>query len=151
MEIERKFLFGELPGEASDERLIEQGYLAITDDGTEVRIRRWPEGQALTVKHGSGEVRVEVEVRIDADQLEELWPLTEDARVRKTRWRVQVGELTAELDVFEGDLYGLRVAEIEFPDEDTAEGFDPPDWLGSEVTEDERYANERLATEGMPN
>jgi adenylate cyclase len=150
MEIERKFLFDELPGDAGDERLVEQGYLAITDSGTEVRIRRWPDGLALTVKHGSGEVRIEVELELDPEQFDELWPLTESARVRKTRWLVPLGDLTAELDVFEDDLEGLRMAEIEFSDEAAARSFDPPGWLGREVTDDERYANESLATQGMP-
>jgi adenylate cyclase len=150
MEIERKFLFDELPDEAGSSRRIEQGYLAITEEGTEVRVRRWPGAQVLTVKHGSGEVRVEVEVDIDETQFDELWPLTNGARVEKTRWVAPLGELELELDVFEGSLAGLKVAEIEFPDEAAADAFDPPPWLGEEVTEDERYANEHLATEGRP-
>ena len=150
MEIERKFLFDELPDDAGSSRRIEQGYLAITDEGTEVRVRRWPDAQVLTVKHGSGQVRVEVEVEIDETQFDELWALTEGARVEKTRWVASLGELEVELDVFEGSLAGLKVAEIEFPDEAAADAFDPPEWLGEEVTEDERYANEHLATEGRP-
>jgi CYTH domain-containing protein len=150
MEIERKFLYERLPEAAGEPRRIEQGYLAITEDGTEVRVRRWEYGQVLTVKHGSGEVRIEVELPIDDEQFDELWPLTEGARIEKERWIASLGELEAELDVFEGELEGLRIAEIEFPDEDAARAFDPPGWLGAEVTEDKRYSNERLATDGPP-
>ena len=41
-------------------------------------------------------------------------------------------------------------AEIEFPDEATALAFDAPDWLGEDVTDDKRYANRVLATDGIP-
>jgi adenylate cyclase len=150
MEIERKFLFDRLPEDAGSSLRLEQGYLAITDDGTEVRVRRWPDGQALTVKHGSGEVRREVELLLDEEQFSELWPLTESRRIAKTRWHAPLGDLEWELDVFEGSLEGLKVAEVEFPDEEAAEAFEPPDWVGDEVTDDPRYANERLATDGMP-
>lgn len=149
MEIERKFLFDELPDGAGSAQRIEQGYLAVTD-GTEVRVRRWPDGQVLTVKHGSGEVRVEVELELDEDQFAELWPLTQGRRIAKTRWHLPIGDLEIELDVFEDSLQGLKVAEIEFPDEAAANAFEPPDWLADEVTEDPRYANEHLATDGIP-
>jgi adenylate cyclase len=150
MEIERKFLVESKPEEAGEPRRIEQGYLAITDDGTEVRVRRWPDGQALTVKHGSGAVRTEVELMLHEAQFEELWPLTEGARVHKQRWVVPLGELQVELDIFEGELEGLRMAEVEFPDEEAAHRFEPPEWFGQEVTDDRRYANESLATRGRP-
>jgi adenylate cyclase len=63
---------------------------------------------------------------------------------------VPLGDLPVELDIFEGELEGLRVAEVEFPDEDAAHAFEPPDWFGPEVTDDHRYANESLATHGLP-
>jgi adenylate cyclase len=149
MEIERKFLLERLPDEAAEPRRIEQGYLAL-DEGTEVRVRRWPDGHALTVKHGSGEVRTEVELMLSEEEFSELWPLTEGRRVHKTRWIAALGELEAELDVYEGELHGLLVAEVEFPDEEASGTFEPPDWFGAEVTEDSRYSNERLATDGRP-
>ena len=42
------------------------------------------------------------------------------------------------------------MAELEFPDEDAARGFEPPAWLGREVTEDDAYKNRALAVEGRP-
>jgi adenylate cyclase len=47
-------------------------------------------------------------------------------------------------------LDGLVVAEIEFPSEEDAKAFQPPHWLGEEVTGDHRYMNETLATKGLP-
>jgi CYTH domain-containing protein len=42
------------------------------------------------------------------------------------------------------------VAEVEFASEAQARDFEPPDWIGAEVTGDERYLNETLATKGRP-
>jgi CYTH domain-containing protein len=31
-----------------------------------------------------------------------------------------------------------------------SDAFEPPDWLGIVVTDDERYANEKIVTRGLP-
>ena len=56
--------------------------------------------------------------------------------------------LEAELDVYAGVHDGLLTAEIEFSSVEASEAFDPPAWLGREVTGDARYANQVLALEG---
>ncbi len=153
MEIERKFLVDEFPsdGERSPSTRIEQGYLAIADDGTEVRIRRRDGAASLTVKAGGGRSRLEEEIVIDAERFARLWPLTEHRRLEKTRYLIPgSGELTIELDVYAGGLGGLMVAEVEFDSEDAADAFQPPEWFGSEVTEDGRFKNQKLACEGAP-
>ena len=150
MEVERKFLVPDPPdldGTRSDE--IEQGYLAIGSDG-EVRLRRKTDKHLLTVKRGAGISREEAEVELDTDAFERLWPLTEGRRLRKRRHIVPFGDLEIEVDVYEGELDGLVVAEVEFPSEDEARGFEPPAWIGDEVTGDERYLNETLAIKGRP-
>jgi adenylate cyclase len=150
MEVERKFLvsgFPDLDGTDADE--IEQGYLAIGSDG-EVRLRRKGERLLLTAKRGAGLSRQEAEVEIDRASFDELWSLTDGRRLKKRRHVVPYGELEIELDVYAGDLEGLIVAEIEFVSEEDAKDFDPPDWLGEEVTGDHRYLNETLATAGVP-
>jgi adenylate cyclase len=150
MEVERKFLVPEAPrldGTESEE--IEQGYLAIGSDG-EVRLRRKGERLLLTAKRGEGLVRDEAEVELDGDAFERLWPLTEGRRLHKRRHVVPEGDLTIEVDVYEGDLEGLVVAEIEFPTEEAARAFEPPGWFGEDVTGEERYLNETLATRGRP-
>jgi CYTH domain-containing protein/CHAD domain-containing protein len=149
-EIERKFLVAEMPRAESAAATIEQGYLALDERG-EVRLRRIGDERLLTAKRGHGEVRDEVEVPIDPGAFEALWPLTADRRVRKVRHYVPLGEgLRAEIDVYEGSLDGLRTAEIEFGSREAADAFLPPPWLGTELTGDERYANQALATEGLP-
>ena len=149
-EIERKFLVAEMPRAESARATIDQGYLALDERG-EVRLRRIDGELLLTAKRGHGEVREEVEVAIDPDAFEALWPLTEGRRVRKVRHYVPLGEgLRAEIDVYEGALEGLRTAEIEFGSREGADAFAPPPWLGAELTGDKRYSNQTLATEGLP-
>jgi CYTH domain-containing protein len=151
VEIERKFLLDAPPPELDEGQRIEQGYLAIADDGVEVRIRRRGEATTLTVKSGPGMVRVEEELAIDERRFESLWALTEGRRVSKTRHLVSLpAGLFAEVDVYAGAHDGLLVAEIEFPSVEASEAFAPPTWLGREVTGDGRFANQALALSGRP-
>jgi adenylate cyclase len=153
VEIERKFLVGEGPPELERARSsrIEQGYIAIAEDGTEVRVRRRDGAAVLTIKAGSGRSRQEEEIPIDPDRFARLWPLTEGRRLEKTRHLIPAGEgLTIELDVYSGSLTGLIVAEVEFRSEDAADACEPPEWFGAEVTEDGRFKNQRLACDGAP-
>jgi CYTH domain-containing protein len=149
-EIERKFLVARPPGGLPPGERIEQGYLAIAPDGVEVRVRRRAGRATLTVKSGPAHVRVEEELEIDERRFEALWPLTEGRRVGKTRHLIPLdGGPTLELDVFETPA-GLLLAEVEFPSEQASAAFAAPDWLGPEVTGDERYANQSLALHGAP-
>src|SRR3954453_6857557 len=149
VEIERKFLVDRLPDGLDEGDRIEQGYLAIGDDGVEVRVRRRGEDMTLTIKSGPGMTRTEEEIAIDARRFESLWPLTEGRRVSKTRHVVPLGgALAAEVDVYSGAHEGLLTAEIEFPSVEASEAFQPPAWLGREVTGDASYANQTLALKG---
>ena len=153
LEVERKFLLAEPPAGLSDHpsKRLEQGYLAIDPAGSEVRIRRKDDETLMTVKIGIGLIRGEEEFAIDRERFERLWPMTEGRQVVKTRYFVPLEHgLTAEVDVYEGDLDGLVTGEVEFPDADTAIAFEAPAWLGRDVTEDPRYANQKLAVEGIP-
>jgi adenylate cyclase len=153
MEIERKFVLAGRPPQldASPRQAIEQGYLAVGDDGVEVRVRNCAGECTLTVKSGPDLVRVEEEIPIDERRFSALWRLTEGRRIAKTRFLVPLdGGLTAEVDDYADPLSGLLTAEIEFPSEAASAAFAPPDWLGREVTGDERYANRSLAIAGMP-
>jgi CYTH domain-containing protein len=149
MEIERKFLITQAPHLHRRRSVrIEQGYLSGGED--EVRVRRKGDGFWLTVKRGAGMVRTEQEVALDREQFETLWPLTSGRRVEKDRTVISDGGRTIELDVFDNELRGLVVAEVEFEDEAEARAFVPPGWFGREVTDDARYKNHALAVLGLP-
>lgn len=154
MEIERKFLVDAVPDDVRDHpsSVLEQGYIALDPDGTEVRIRRKDGASTLAVKSSGGLARVEEELPIDDAAFERLWPLTEGRRIEKVRHVIPANEsgLVIELDVYRGDLDGLVVAEVEFSGEDEAHAFTPPDWFGADVTADGRYKNQRLAVDGRP-
>jgi adenylate cyclase len=149
-EIERKWLLSQQPPPevlAVEPELIEQGYLAIGEDGSEVRLRRKNGRPVLTVKSGGGLSRSETEIDVSEEQYTALWPATEGSRVIKHRRRLENG---IEVDLYQGDLDGLAVAEREFDSEAAAIDFDAPDWFGREVTEDRAYKNQQLALRGRP-
>ena len=148
VEIERKFLVDRLPGGLGEGDRIEQGYLAIGDDGVEVRLRRRGDDMTLTIKSGPGMMRTEEELAIDGRRFWSLWPLTEGRRVTKTRHVIPLDDVKVELDVYSGAHDGLLTAEIEFPSAEASEAFEPPAWLGREVTGDGDYANQALALKG---
>ena len=152
-EIERKFRLDltTLPFalDAQSCSHIEQGYLAISDYPTqEVRMRRRDGNLTLTVKTGTGVARGEGEVSLSQEQFRALWPFTESQRIEKTRHEIDLGTLTAELDVYAGRHKGLAVVEVEFRNRDTARNFEPPDWFGEEITENPQYSNQQLALTG---
>jgi adenylate cyclase len=149
-EIERKFLLNGPPPiiDGHTPTRIVQGYLAITAD-TEVRIRARAGDRVLTVKGGRGLTRREVSVPLTGEQFDELWELTAGRRLTKRRWVIPDREVQLEIDVFENDLDGLVIAEVEFPSAPASAAFVPPSWFGREVTDDSAYRNAALATEGL--
>ena len=127
-----------------------QGYLAVGADGTEVRLRQTDGQYFETVKSKGGLVRDEIEVELSKDQCEALWEATAGRQLAKTRYTLDWEGQNIELDVYQGALAGLMVAEVEFPSASASGRFTPPAWFGTEVTEDERYKNVNLALHGRP-
>lgn len=60
-------------------------------------------------------------------------------------YRVEYADLFVETDIFEGDLAGLILAEIEFDNIELARSFTAPSCLGREVTDDKKYQNSNMA------
>lgn len=148
-EIERKYLLAAKPDDLPPGSSIRQGYLAV-DGPTEVRVREADGRCTLTVKGGHGLERAEVELAIDAEAFAGLWPLTQGRQLDKTRHLVAIGEQTAEVDVYRGALDGLVVAEVEFASLAEADAFEPPAWLGRDVTGERGWSNAALAADGRP-
>src|SRR5262245_15219968 len=120
IEIERKFLVDNLPeklGQFSRKEIL-QGYLAITKEGTEVRIRKRANKCSLTVKHGAGKTRTEEDIGISEKQFASLWGLTGNKRVKKLRYCIPYEATTIEVDVYQDWLEGLITAEVEFSSEE---------------------------------
>ena len=146
-EIERKFLVEKLPEGYQNypSKTIRQGYLGFTEEGRELRLRQANDQFYFTVKSAGELVRQEVEVNLSEAQFQELWPLTEGKRVSKVRYLLKENEATIELDVYTAAHKGLAVAEVEFATVMEAENFNPPSWMGTEVTGETAYKNRNLA------
>ncbi|MCR5824201.1 MAG: CYTH domain-containing protein [Lachnospiraceae bacterium] len=155
MEIERKYLIEELPDltEAFDIWKIEQAYLA---DKPTLRIRKKNDEYIMTYKNKkrsdetgavtSAAVNEEIEIPIPESIYEHLLLKKIGHTVKKTRYLFRLDdEHRIELDVFEGRLKGLVMAEVEFKDVADANDFKPPAWFGKEVSDDKRYTNKSLS------
>jgi adenylate cyclase len=144
IEIERKFLVRDtdiLQGREGE--ALRQGYLVI-DVMLTVRVRIGDEQAWLTIKGPTaGRSRLEFEYPIPVADAEALLNLAPHPAIEKTRFRIPHEECIWEVDVFEGANAGLVTAEVELERED--QPVHVPQWVGTEVTGDPRYANASLA------
>jgi len=144
IETERKYLLASdsWRADVQSSSPIVQLYLAA-NDRCQVRVRRYGDESFLTIKgRRSGASRVEIETAVPAEFVDDVIAASElhiAPAIEKTRHLVPAGELVFEIDEYAGANAGLVVAEIELPAADTE--FPRPDWLGAEVTDDERYGN----------
>lgn len=144
-EIERKFLVDasrldrikEFPSKA-----IKQAYIQNEVERS-VRVRTKGDKAFLTIKSGKNALnRDEFEYEIPVTDALEMFERLELKVLSKIRYLVPFENHTWEVDVFEGKLDGLVVAEIELSSVD--ELFEKPDWILNEVTEDTSYLNANL-------
>lgn len=141
-EIERKFLLKNSSWkESADEGTkYSQGYI-VGSKHASVRVRIQGKRAYLNIKSATIDiVRQEFEYEIPFDEATEiLETLCEKPLIDKVRYLIKHENHVWEIDVFSGDNDGLIVAEIELKNKD--EKFIKPDWLGEEVSDDERYYN----------
>jgi CYTH domain-containing protein len=153
IEIERKFLVTstEFIKEAIRQSRIVQGYLSSNPERT-VRVRVKGDKGFLTIKgigNKSGLSRFEWEKEIPLADAEQLLLLCEQGIIDKIRYEVAVSNHLYEVDVFSGANEGLIIAEIELSNEN--ESFEKPNWLGMEVTNDNRYYNAYISKNPFKN
>ena len=158
MEIERKFTIKELPKDLDSHTclLIEQAYL---NTDPVIRIRRQDDDYYLTYKGKGLMAREEYNLPLTREAYEHLLPKADGNIITKKRYLFPIAapsfregyqpevtpSLTIELDVFEAPFAPLIIAEVEFPDEEMADAFLPPDWFLADVTLDKRYHNSNLS------
>lgn len=152
MEIERKFTIKELPDnlETYPCHLIEQAYL-----NTEpvIRIRKEDTSYYLTYKGSGMLAREEYNLPLNETSYYHLLKKADGRVITKKRYVIPLtkyqpenpDDLFIELDVFEGELAPLIIAEIEFPTKEMAEAFVKPDFFLEDVTFDPRYHNSNLS------
>jgi CYTH domain-containing protein len=152
-EIERKFLVKKIPPGLDDfpHVKLSQVYIESSNKDLEHRVRRQGDKYFYTIKTQGGMVRREDDKEIPQKDFEKLWhSVGPTGKIEKTRYFVPYDGKTIDLDVYEDRLFGLVVAEVEFPSLIEAKRFIAPEWFGTEVTEDKRYRNKNLAEYGFP-
>ena len=155
LETERKFLIdpNNIPHDLSeaDKYEIIQTYISISP---EIRVRQlngYDYWFALKMpKDNIGLSRQELEFPIIKEEYEYLFDKKEVESVLKTRYQFTEDDYMVAVDVYDGNLKGLAVSEIEFESVEESEKFIPFDWYLKDITSDKRYKNANLALDGMP-
>ncbi|MCI5918761.1 MAG: CYTH domain-containing protein [Roseburia sp.] len=145
MEIERKYLVKELPKhlEQYPVKVISQGYL---NTDPVVRVRRSNDKYTLTYKGKGLMVREEYNLPLNKEAFDHLVTKIDGILIQKRRYLIPLDEKhTIELDIFEGELAPLQLAEVEFETEEDANSFVPPEWFGEDVTFSTAYHNSTLS------
>ncbi|MGC6433942.1 MAG: CYTH domain-containing protein [Crocinitomicaceae bacterium] len=145
LEIERKFLvnkelWNEVPKPTPFR--IQQSYLS-NDPNSTVRVRLKNEKAYLTIKSKTiGISRKEFEYEIPFSDAEAMIQGLANKTISKKRYEIIHEKHTWEVDVFEGKLTGLVIAEIELSHKN--ESFNLPNWVEKEVSDDPQYFNSKL-------
>ena len=144
LEIERRFLINEsnfiLP---KVKKSIKQGYL-FSDSNQALRVRMIEKQYFLTYKYKKTSInKYEFEYSISKEDGEKLLSLSEHHIIIKERYYRKIDEHLWEIDIFHGENEGLIIAEVELEDE--KEQINIPNWIGDEISDDERYFNFNLS------
>lgn len=154
MEIERKFIPSSIPDEFLQDKcyLLEQAYvqtspvIRVRQKATIIDGTPTDSSYILTVKSSGMMARQEFELPLAENEYKELLSKASGNIITKHRYVHPITDtLKLELDIFDGIFKGLVIAEIEFPDEETAKKYTPPSFLGEEVTFDSRFHNSNLS------
>lgn len=144
LEIERRFLINEsnftLP---KLKKSITQAYL-FSDSNQALRVRMIEDEYYLTYKYKKSAInRYEFEYLISKEDGDKLISLSENFLIIKDRYYQKIDNHVWEIDVFYGENEGLIIAEIELEDEN--EKINIPNWVGMEISNDEKYFNFSLS------
>ena len=146
-EIERKFLVADQGWqiEAVRSERLRDGLIAA-EDGRKARVRFYDDRATLCIKgRRDGLSRDEFEYPIPAQDAEEMLASHCENLVEKTRHYVPAGPLVWTVDVYEGLLAGIIIAEVELPAIDTP--LPLPPWVGREVTGLQEYRKVNMVAE----
>jgi adenylate cyclase len=140
LEIERKFLLANDGWKRCVVRRIRiRDGLIASNNGNKARVRISDATAMITLKSRKrGAIRTEFEYAIPCSDAEEILRTMCDGNVLdKVRHVVRYADLVWHVDVYEGILDGVVLAEIELRDAD--QKIELPDWIGREVTGDPGY------------
>lgn len=143
MEIEKKFLVKTIPFDLSNYKfdIISQAYICTSPV---IRIRHKNSKYYLTCKSKGLLARQEFEIEITQEEFMKLKNKIDYHIITKKRYYIPHNNLKIELDIFEDQLKGFILAEVEFSTMEEANAYIPPDWFGTEVTNISQYHNSNL-------
>jgi adenylate cyclase len=140
LEIERKFLLANDDWKSHVVRRIHirDGLIGNTN-GNKARVRIADTAATITLKsRRRGPIRTEFEYAIPySDALEILQTMCDGRVLEKIRHVISHAGLSWHVDVYEGMLKGVVLAEVELQHAD--QELDMPSWIGKEVTDDPSY------------
>lgn len=141
-EIEYKYLVDQEKWDKIDKpkgELIVQGFIYNSKECV-VRIRIKGKKGYLTLKgETKGITRKEFEYEVPLNEAEEIISSFTSKHIRKIRYKIPFENHTWEVDVFEGPLKGLILAELEV--NSINEKFNTPNWVIENVSSDPNYYN----------
>jgi CYTH domain-containing protein len=148
IEIEKTFLVKTLPDltKISPEKIL-QGYLSPSPSPLRIRQRdsKFEITKKLPLNPNDFSSAEEINIPLTEFEFNQLWSLTQRS-LEKLRYQIPLeNNLIAELDIYQGQLAGLIVVEVEFPSTQDMNKFIPPSWFGHDVTQEEFSANSFLA------
>lgn len=155
MEIERKFTIKYLPKEIESIKRITQKHI-FKDMVCSIRVRRsidlFTKEKVFTHTIKAREENMqkysicELEKTITEEEYNSLYPFKGSKIIDKYRCIVPIGDnLKAEVDIFDGWMKGLVIAEVEFNSVEQADNFKMPDWFEKNVPHRE-FSNRKLST-----
>jgi CYTH domain-containing protein len=145
LEIERKFLVANDDWKQSVRRRarIRDGLIA-SSNGRKVRVRIENDRATVAIKGAhEGPARSEYEYEIPVGEAEELLTMC-DRTLEKDRHYVEHEGTRWTIDVYDGVLKGVVIAEVELDREDRE--IKLPRWIGTEVTGDPRYSKINMSS-----
>ena len=144
-EVERKFLVAHdgWRDEVTSKRRLTDGLVGHFASG-KVRVRLDEDRGWLTVKgNRAGLARPDFEYEVPRADAEDMLSLVcETCLIERTRHCIPHGGLIWEVDVYEGSLSGMVLAEVELEYE--AQTVDLPAWVGQEVTANPRFSQSTM-------
>ncbi len=150
LEFEKTYLLKTVPSDLTncDSIVIEDRYVPQSVDHPVLRLRRYGDWLGLTKKYpvqgSDSSTQYEHTIVLNPDEYAALAGLPAKTFVKR-RYYYPLGRVTAEIDVYQGQLQGLATVDVEFATEDDKQSFLPPDFCGPDVTQDSLIAGGMLA------
>ena len=148
-ELEKTYLAKYLPQDLKDspfEEIIDI-YIPKSIVHPKLRLRKKGEKIELTKKGPKDKDvshLIEETIKLDKEEYE-IFSQIEGKKVVKLRYYYKFNEITAEFDIFQGDLKGLVLVDVEFKTIKEKDNFKMPDFCLEEVTQEDFIAGGMLA------